>query len=101
MGKLLWLLAAVVAVAAAPPAVAHDGGDYACDYCELFPYKQFRLQIEGGHTITQGFAAKYLDNGMNLGLGLTWQPNSGWPLALRADGVYQSFEARQPLLTQA
>jgi len=38
---------------------------------------------------------------MNLGLGFTWQPTSNWPLALRADAMYQSFEARQLLLEQA
>jgi hypothetical protein len=59
------------------------------------------MQIEGGRTITQGWGAQYLDNGMNLGLGLTWQPTQQYPLALRADAMYQSFGARQLLLTQA
>jgi hypothetical protein len=58
------------------------------------------MQIAGGRTITQGWGAQNLDNGMNLGLGLTWQPKAELPLALRADGMYQKFDARQQLLTQ-
>jgi hypothetical protein len=38
---------------------------------------------------------------MNVGLGFTWQPTSKYPLALRTDGMYQSFGARPLLLTQA
>lgn len=102
MGKSLLFLAAALSLFAAASAVAQGGGAYDCDYdCELFPYSRFRMQIEGGHTVTQGFAARNLDNGMNLGLGFTWQPTSKSPLALRADAMYQSFEARQLLLDQA
>jgi len=101
MSKSLWPLAAALSLlSAATPAVA-NGDPYACDYCAQFPYKPFRVQVEGGRTITQGWGAHYLDNGMNVGLGFTWQPKAESPLALRADGMYQSFGARPLLLSQA
>ncbi len=100
MSKPLCSLAAVSSLLAATPALSY-GGAYACDYCEDFPYSPIRMQIEGGRTITQGWGSHYLDNGTNLGLGLTWQPTAKLPLALRVDGMYQSFEARPLLLSQA
>jgi Outer membrane protein beta-barrel domain len=100
MSKPLWQLAAALSLVAVTPTVAFGDGD-ACDYCEQFPYKPLRMQIEGGRTITQGFGAQYLDNGMNVGLGLTWQPKAELPLALRVDGMYQRFDATQQLVTQA
>jgi hypothetical protein len=84
----------------ATPAVSY-GYDYGCDYCQLFPYSPIRVQFGGGRTITQGWGEKYLNNGMNVLLGLTWQPSGNVPLALRLDGMYQRFDARQALLTQA
>ena len=101
MGKSLVWLAAELSLLAAAPAVARGGDEYACDYCEQFPYSRFRFQIEGGPTITQGYGARYLDNGTNVGLGVTWQPTPKRPFALRADAMYQSFAARQLLLEQA
>jgi len=101
MSKPLLSLAAALFLLAATPAMAYGGDAYACDDCQLFPYKPIRVQIAGGRTITQGSAAQYLDNGMNVGLGITWQPAAEYPLALRVDGMYQSFSARQLLLTQA
>jgi hypothetical protein len=101
MGKSYWLLAGVLPLLAATPAVAHGGNVYACGYCEMFPYSPFRMQIEGGRTITQGWGEQFLDNGMNVGLGLTWQPTPQVPVALRVDGMYQSFKARPLLLSQA
>ncbi len=56
-----------------------------------FTYHPFTLQIEGGQTITQGNAAKSLDDGWNGGLGLTWFPTSALPLGLRLDGSYSRF----------
>jgi hypothetical protein len=103
MSKSLWPLAAALSLlgaTAAISAVAY-GDAYACDSCAQFPYKPFHLQVAGGRTITQGLGAQYLDNGMNVGLGFTWQPKAESPLALRVDGMYQSFGARPLLLTQA
>jgi opacity protein-like surface antigen len=101
MSKLLPSLAVALSLLAATPALAYGGGAYACDYCEEFPYSPLRVQIAGGRTITQGWGEQYLDNGTNLGLGFTWQPTPTWPLALRVDGMYQSFDARPLLLTKA
>jgi len=56
-----------------------------------FTYHPFAVQIEGGQTITQGDAAKSLDDGWNGGLGLTWFPTSALPLGLRLDGSYSRF----------
>ncbi len=100
MSKLLYLAAAALSLVAATPAVSY-GNDFACDYCDLFPYSPVHAQLGGGRTITQGWGAQYLDNGMNIGLGLTWQPSANVPLALRVDGMYQRFGAREALLTQA
>ena len=101
MSKALWSLAAALSLLPAAPAVAYRGDAYACDSCEFFPYRAFRMQIEGGRTITQGWGEQYLDNGWNVGRGFTWQPDSNVPLGLRVDGMYQRFEARPLLLTQA
>lgn len=101
MSKPLLSLGAALCLLAATNAVAYGGDVYACDDCQLFPYKPIRVQIAGGRTITQGSGAQYLDNGMNVGLGITWQPTAEYPLALRVEGMYQSFDARPLLLTQA
>ena len=100
MSKPRRSLAAALSLFAATPAVAYGEG-YACDDCEQFLYRPFRMQIQGGRTITQGWGAQYLDNGMNAGLGFTWQPKAELPLALRADAMYQRFDATQLLVTQA
>jgi opacity protein-like surface antigen len=100
MSKPVSPVAAALSLIAAAPGAAY-GDAYACDYCDLFPYKPLRMQIEGGRTITQGWGAQYLDNGMNVGLGLTWQPKAELPLALRADAMYQQFDATQLLVSQA
>lgn len=57
-----------------------------------------RLQLEGGKTITQGTAEWDLDNGSNVGAGLTGRPTSRLPLAPRIDGQYSEFSARSLLL---
>jgi hypothetical protein len=101
MSKPLLSLAAALSLLGATPAVAYGRDAYACDDCDLFPYTPIRMQIAGGRTITQGSGEQYLDNGVNIGLGFTWQPTAEYPLALRVDGMYQSFDARPLLLTQA
>ncbi|MBV9726987.1 MAG: outer membrane beta-barrel protein [Gammaproteobacteria bacterium] len=100
MSRSLCSAAAALSLIAATPAASY-GYDYGCDYCQLFPYSPVRVQFGGGRTITQGVGEKYLNNGLNVLLGLTWQPSSNVPLALRLDGMYQRFDARQALLTQA
>ena len=100
MSKSILALAAVLLLPAATPALAQDDEDYYA-YPYILSYHPFRVQIEGGRTITEGPQIRYLDNGPNLGLGFTWQPLSHLPLAFRVDGMYEKFEMRPPLLAQA
>ena len=97
MSKSTLALGAVLMLSAATAALAQDDEGYPY----VLSYHPFRLQIEGGHTITEGSQDHYLDNGMNLGLGFTWQPLARLPLAFRVDGMYEKFEMRPPLLAQA
>jgi opacity protein-like surface antigen len=61
-------------------------------------YHPIAVQIEGGGTVTTGTTNKYLDDGSNVGLGLTWFPTSVLPLGLRVDGSYSTFrETNQSL----
>lgn len=100
MSKSILALAAALSLLAATPALAQDDEDY-FGYPHVLSYHPFRLQIAGGRTITEGSQDHYLDNGLNLGLGFTWQPISHLPLAFRVDGMYEKFEMRPPLLAQA
>ena len=99
MSKSILALAAVLSLFTATPALAQDE-DY-LTYPYVLSYRPFRVQIQGGRTLTQGSQDRVLDNGYNLGLGFTWQPGSHLPLAVRVDGMYQKFEMRPPLLAQA
>ena len=105
MSKSVWPLAVLVALGAATPALAQYGEDDARyssqDYFSGFQYRPFRLQIEGGPTLPEGRAANDLDSDANFGVGLTWQPTSILPLALRVDGMYAKFHDRAPLLANA
>jgi opacity protein-like surface antigen len=61
-------------------------------------YHPIEAQIEGGGTVTTGSTSKYLNDGTNVGFGLTWFPTSVIPLGLRVDGSYSTFtETRQSL----
>ncbi len=71
------------------------------DYGDFFRYRPFHIQLSGGSTITQGTAEQNLDNGWNVGAGLTWHPTSHLPVALRVDGIYNHFDARNTLLNSA
>jgi opacity protein-like surface antigen len=56
-----------------------------------FKYHPLRVQIEGGYSLTTGATHQNLDNGSNVGVGVTWFPTSVLPLGLRVDGSYSSF----------
>ena len=56
-----------------------------------FKYHPFVVQIEGGYSLTTGATHQNLDNGSNVGVGVTWFPTSVLPLGLRVDGSYSSF----------
>jgi len=98
-------LAVLVALGAATPALAQQGENDSTysggSSFSAFGYRPFHVQIEGGPTIAQGAVRRDLDDGVNIGLGITWQPTSHLPLALRADGMYQHFHIRPPLLAAA
>lgn len=105
MSKSIWSLAVLVALGAATPALAQYGQSdtaYAAGpNFSGFRYRPFHVQIEGGPTFGEGAAGRILDSGANIGLGITWQPFSHVPLAVRADGMYERFHDRPPLLAQA
>lgn len=66
-----------------------------------FKYHPFRFHVDGGSTLTQNANDTLLDNGWNVGLGLSWFPSSHLPLGIRVDGTYNEFDARPALLNQA
>ncbi len=56
------------------------------------------FQIEGGYTISAGSTRQLLEDGSNVGFGLTWFPVSTLPVGLRVDGSYSSFHAKNAFL---
>jgi hypothetical protein len=56
------------------------------------------VHIDGGYSIAAGSTHQYVDDGPNVGLGLTWFPASALPIGLRLDGSYSRFDARRGLL---
>jgi len=61
-------------------------------------YHPFAVHIDGGYTLTSGATGQSLDDGPNYGLGLTWTPTSVLPIAIRVDGSYSWFRAKDALL---
>jgi hypothetical protein len=106
MSQSLKVLVILAAVAASTPALAQSGEQDAQYYSgqpsfSAFEYHPIRVQIEGGPTFPAGMTGHDLQSGTNVGGGLTWQPTSHLPLALRVDGMYEQFDERSALLTQA
>jgi opacity protein-like surface antigen len=64
-------------------------------------YHPFRFQIEGGYTFTEGSLKDTLNDGGNVGAGITWFPSSVLPIGLRVDGSYSTFNLTQPALAAA
>ena len=83
--------------AAAPPAAPPLVREYPTAVSE-FKYRPLAVQIEGGYTVAAGTTNHYLDDGSNVGFGLTWYPTSALPIGLRVDGSYSRFRARNALL---
>lgn len=74
---------------------------YASPLVPLAPelaYHPIQVQIDGGYSITAGESNKYLNDGPNVGLGLTWNPSSSLPVGIRVDGSYSWFDDRRQLL---
>lgn len=63
-------------------------------------YHPIQVQIDGGYTATTGQTDRFLDDGANVGFGLSWFPTPLLPVGLRVDGSYSSFRARNALLNQ-
>jgi opacity protein-like surface antigen len=63
-------------------------------------YRPLEVQIQGGGIVTTGRTDQLLDDGSNVGFGLTWFPTSSLPVGLRVDGSYSSLRARNALLDQ-
>jgi hypothetical protein len=104
MSQSLKLLTILAALAMATPALAQHGEPgrayTTTSYFSAFEYRPFHVQIEGGPTIAEGMERHDLEDGVNIGLGFTWQPTSHLPLALRVDGMYEHFDAKPFLLDQ-
>jgi hypothetical protein len=65
-------------------------------------YHPWRVQIEGGYTITQGATVKtLLNDGGSAGLGITWFPTAEIPLGFRVDGSWTSHPQTLNALAQA
>jgi len=105
MSKSVWLLSVLVALGAVTPALA-QGGEHDAPYVTRysfsgFQYRPLHVQLAGGVILPEGTVRHDLDNASSVSLGLTWQPTSHLPLAVRVDGLYASFDDRSPLLAQA
>jgi opacity protein-like surface antigen len=78
-----------------PPVAAPPPGwtpvEHASPQRSEFKYHRLVVQIEGGYSLTTGATHQNLDNGSNVGVGVTWFPTSVLPLGLRVDGSYSGF----------
>jgi len=77
---------------------------YASPLVPLAPelaYHPIQVQIDGGYSVTTGESNRYLDDGPNVGFGLTWNPSSSLPVGVRIDGSYSWFDDRRQLLNLA
>jgi opacity protein-like surface antigen len=63
-------------------------------------YHPLQVHVDGGFTITTGDTDRRLDDGSNIGFGLTWFPTSAIPVGLRVDGSYSTFDDRHRFLDQ-
>jgi opacity protein-like surface antigen len=87
-----------------PPPVAPIPRPFALHHVQAWPqikYHPFAFSIDGGYTFATGNTNQLLDDGGNVGLGLTWFPSSILPLGIRIDGSYSRFDARPALLDQS
>jgi hypothetical protein len=57
-------------------------------------YRPFHVAIEGGYTATAGSTGNNLDDGSNVGVGVSWFPSTSLPVGLRIDGSWSRFDAR-------
>jgi len=90
--------AAPAPTAAAPAARSTYRRPFLTPVLPELRYHPLTVQIEGGYSIAAGSTDRLLDDGAQIGLGLTWFPSASLPVGLRVDGSYSSFRARRELL---
>jgi len=57
-------------------------------------YHPLQVQIDGGYSLAAGSTSPSLNDGPNVGLGLTWTPTAALPIGVRVDGSYSWFDDR-------
>ena len=62
------------------------------------PESRLHAHFDMGYAATTGQIANFLEDGFTIGGGLSWQPDYGSPLALRADLDYTRFQATRQLV---
>jgi Outer membrane protein beta-barrel domain len=58
-------------------------------------YRPVRFAIEGGFTATAGSTGDNLNDGGNIGLGISFFPSRSLPVGLRIDGSWSRFDANR------
>jgi hypothetical protein len=58
-------------------------------------YRPFHFAIEGGITATAGSTGDNLNDGGNIGLGVSFFPSRSLPVGLRIDGSWSQFDANR------
>jgi hypothetical protein len=56
-------------------------------------YRPVHFAIEGGFTATAGSTGDHLDDGGNVGIGMSFFPSRSLPVGLRIDGSWSRFDA--------
>jgi len=56
-------------------------------------YRPVHFAIDGGYTATAGATSDNLDDGGNVGLGISFFPSRSLPIGLRIDGSWSRFDA--------
>jgi opacity protein-like surface antigen len=84
---------------AARPAPTITARHYAPAEPEL-RYHPIEGQFFGGYTVSTGKTDRLLDDGANVGFGLTWFPTSALPVGIRVDGSYTTLDAKNAFLNQ-
>jgi hypothetical protein len=81
-----------------PPVIGTPVMQYSPPPRPELKYHPFAVQIDGGYTVASGVTGQNLENGPNVGLGLSWFPTSALPIGIRVDGSYSWFGAKDPML---
>lgn len=63
-------------------------------------YRPIQGQVQGGYVAAVGHSGDLLQDGTNVGFGLTWFPAPSLPVGVRVDGSYSSFRGKDAFLNQ-